>query len=325
MKKKVILLSLLVIVIVVCFIPVTIQKTIAIKSPLLNVYEQLSNPLNWEKWRPDIKKVFIADSNKISIQKDIPTSFRIKYAGQELTVISNENLFIINDTRGDNKTVNYSYTIVPDQLQMTVLDNHPKKTLVTANKKVSLITYLIGRLRPVSFSDTHIDDFKRYMETDSLLYGCKIIRTGVPENNLIVIDNSVLAKNKFNEAAKLLSKLQQYLKTHNDIKQMRPLIAQFIPKGLDSAQIKVGIFVNKKVESENEIKYNRMPKGGTFYIAGFKGRFNERQRVYKGLQKYFTNHLYQTVLLPFETYLDNKLPTSDTDEVNIEVIFPSYF
>jgi effector-binding domain-containing protein len=94
---------------------------------------------------------------------------------------------------------------------------------------------------------------------------------------------------------------------------------------LDSAQIKVGIFINKKVESEKEIKYNRMPKGGTFYIAGFKGTFNERQRVYKGLHQYFTNHLYQTALLPFETYLDNKLPTSDTARVNIEVIFPSYF
>jgi len=324
MKKKVILLSLLLIVIAACFIPVTIQKTIAIKSPLLNVYQQLSDPLNWEKWRPDIKRVFIADSNKISIQKDSATSFRIKYAGEELNVISNENLFIIEDCR-DNKTVNYGYTIMPDQLQMTVLDRHPKKTLVTANKKVSLINYLIGKLRPVSFSDTHIDDFKKYMETDSLLYGCKITRTGVPENNLIVIDNAVLAKNKFSEAAKLLSKLQQYLKTHNDVKQMRPLIAQFVPKGLDSAQIKVGIFINKKVESENEIKYNRMPKGGTFYVAEFKGKFNERQRVYKGLHQYFTNHLYQTALLPFETYLDNKLPASDTDQVNIDVIFPSYF
>ena len=324
MKKIVILLSLLIVVIAACFIPVTMQKTIAIKSPLLNVYQQLSNPLNWEKWRPDIKKVLIADSNKISIQKDTTTSFRIKYADQELNVISNENLFIINDAR-DNKTVNYSYTIMPDQLQMTVLDRHQKKTLVTANKKVSLLNYLIGTLRPVSFSDTHIDDFKKYMETDSLLYGCKIIRTGVPENNLIVIDNAVLAKDKFIEAAKLLSKLQQYLKTHTDVKQMHPLIAQFVPKGLDSAQIKVGIFINKKVESENDIKYNRMPKGGTFYIAGFEGKFNERQRVYRGLQQYFTDHLYQTALLPFETYLDNKLPASDTNRVNIQVIFPSYY
>ncbi len=324
MKKIVILLSLLIVVIAACFIPVTIQKTVAIKAPLLKVYQQLSDPLNWEKWRPDIKRIFIADSNKVSIQKDSTISFRIKYSGQDLRVITNENLFTVIDS-AENKKINYSYTVLPDQLQTTVLDKHQKKTLVTANKKISLISYLMETFRPVSFSDTHIDDFKNYMETDSLLYGCKIIRTGVPENNLIVIDNIVLAKNEFNEAAKLLSKLQQYLKTHTNVKQMRPLIAQFVPKGIDSAQIKVGIFINKKVESENDIKYNRMPKGGTFYIAGFEGKFNERERVYKGLRLYFTDHLYQTALIPFETYLDNKLPASDTDRVNIQVIFPSYF
>lgn len=324
MKKIVILLSLLIVVIAACFIPVDIQKTVAIKAPLLNVYRQLSDPLNWEKWRPDIKRIVIADSNKVSIQKAGISSFRIKYAGQNLNVVTSENLFNVIDS-AENKKVNYSYTVMPDQLQTTVLDKRPKKTLVTANKKISLIKYLAGIIRPVSFSDTHIDDFKKYMETDSLLYGCKIIRIRIPESNLIVINKAVLAKDKFSEAAKMLEKLQQYLKNHKDVKQMRPLIAQFLPKGPDSTQIKVGIFINKKVEPENDIIYNRMPEGGTFYFAGLKDKFNERQRIYKGLQQYFTDHLYQSALLPFETYLDNKLPASDTDRVNIQVIFPSYF
>jgi hypothetical protein len=324
MKKIAVLLSLLLIVIAVCFIPVDVQKTITIKAPLLNVYQQLSDPLNWKKWRPDIKRIFIADSNKVAIQKGGTASFRIKYAGQGLSVITNENLFTVIDS-AENKKVNYSYTVMPDQLQTTVLEKRSKKTLVTANKKISLLNYLMGMLRPVSFSDTHIDDFKKYMETDSLLYGYKITRIRIPESNLIVINKMVLGKDKFSEAAKLLEKLQQYLKKHQDVKQTQPLIAQFLPKGPDSTQIKVGIFINKKVASENDITYNRMPEGGTFYFAGFKDKFNERQKLYRGLQQYFTDHLYQSALIPFETYLDNKLPASDTDRVNIRVIFPSYF
>src|ERR1700744_898747 len=109
MKKIVILLSLLIIVIAACFIPVTIQKTVAIKAPLLNVYRQLSDPLNWEKWRPDIKRIFISDSNKVSVQRNGISSFQIKYAGQGLKVITNENLFTVIDS-ADNKKVNYSYT-----------------------------------------------------------------------------------------------------------------------------------------------------------------------------------------------------------------------
>src|ERR1700743_552403 len=129
MKKIVILLSLLIVVIAACFIPVDIQKTVAIKAPLLNVYRQLSDPLNWEKWRPDIKRIVIADSNKVSIQKAGISSFRIKYAGQNLNVVTSENLFNVIDS-AENKKVNYSYTVMPDQLQTTVLDKRPKKTLV---------------------------------------------------------------------------------------------------------------------------------------------------------------------------------------------------
>src|ERR1700743_2551310 len=102
MKKIVILLSLLIVVIAACFIPVDIQKTIAIKAPLLNVYQQLSDPLNWEKWRPDIKRIFITDSNKVSIKKDRTISFRIKYADRGLKVITNENLFTVIDS-GEKK------------------------------------------------------------------------------------------------------------------------------------------------------------------------------------------------------------------------------
>jgi len=313
MKKKVILLSLILVIFAAFFIQIPQQKTITIKGSFFNVYRVLVNPAKWEQWRPDLRKAFDADSNKFSIKKDTG-SFTIKYADLELNVKSGDS-FIINE-HSDNGNSSYSYVVMPDKTL--------NKTLITAYKKISAINYLIGKFRPVSFSDTHITDLKNFMETDSLFYGCRILKTKVPESNLIVIDRLVLTKDKFSEAAKMLSTLQQYLKTHN-VKQMQPLIAQFLTKGKDSAQLKVGIFINKKVNSENEITYNRMPKNGTFYVAGFRGRFNERQKVNLGLQQYFTDHLYQAALLPFETYLDNKLPASDTDRINIQVIFPSYF
>jgi len=314
MKKIFIALSLLVLIFAACFIPVTQQETIAIKSPFLNIYRLLLLPSNWIKWRPDLNKEFVADSTRISIKKG-NSFFLIKNESQELQVELAENLLTINDAwAGGNKK--YTYTLIPEK--------DLRRTSVAVSKKTSAITYLIQKIGNTSFSDTHIDDLKKFMETDSLLYGCKIIRIGVPDTNLIVINKAVLAKDKFTEAAKMLTTLQQYLKTH-DVKQVQPMIAQFLPKGKDSSQLKVGIFINKQVHSENEVTYTRMPKGGTFYFAAFKGKFNEKQKVYAGIQQYFTNHLYQSALIPFESYPDNKLPTSDTDRVNIRVIFPSYF
>jgi hypothetical protein len=317
MKKKIIGLSLLVLIFAACFIPITQQKTVLVKAPFLNVFDQLSEPLNWEKWRPDLNKIFLTDSGKISTKKDT-NSFQIKYVNQRLNVSRIGYTFVINDA-WDSRTADYIYTVIP------VYDKFLNKSSVIVNKKTSLFSYLIGKISPASFEDTHIYDLKKFMETDSLRYGCKISRIGVPDTSLIVITREVLKKDQYSEAAKMLPVLQKYLKTHHDVKQVRPLIGQFLSQGKDSTTIRIGIFVNKKIVPENGVTYARMPKGGIFYLAGFKGRFNQRGRVYAGIKQYFATHYYQSALIPFEIYLDNKLPTSDTDKVNIQVVFPSYF
>jgi hypothetical protein len=318
MKKKIIVLSLFVLVFAACFIPVTQQITVPVKAPFLTVFNHLSEPSNWEKWRPDLNNAFLTDSDKIVIKKDGPRLFQLKYQDHELNVRSAGYTFFIHDS-WNNKTANYSYTVTP------IYDKFLNKSSVTVDKKTYLFNYLLGKVSTASFEDTHIDDLKNFMETDSLRYGCKVFRIKVPDTSLIIINRGVLKKNQFSEAAKMLPVLQQYIKTHHDVKQVRPLIAQFLPKGKDSAEVRIGIFINKKVDSENGITYARMPKGGTFYFAGFKGRFDQRGKVYAGMKEYFAFHLYQLALIPFETYLDNKLPVSDTDKVNIQVVFPSYF
>ncbi|MDB5022744.1 MAG: hypothetical protein JWP78_499 [Mucilaginibacter sp.] len=321
MKKKVILLSLLVIVFAACFIPIAQQKITSIKAPFLNVYTQLSDPVNWEKWRPDLKEKVLADSTQISVQK-APSSFTIKRKQQELNVIMNEFSFIIDDA-WDSKVSNYTYIVIPDK-RTSVLSEKLPKTFIIVNEKISLISYLIGKFTTIPLSDTHIADLKNFMETDSLRYGCRIFKTKVPENNLIEIKKEVLAKNKFTEAAKMLAAMQQFLKTH-DVKQVQPLIAQFLPKSKDSTQVNIGFYIDKEVKGEKDVNFVRMPKGGPLYAAKFKGKFAERQKVYGGLHQYFIDHLYQSAILPFETYLDNKLPASDTDRVNIQINFSAYF
>jgi len=176
---------------------------------------------------------------------------------------------------------------------------------------------------PPSFSGTHIDDFKNFMETDSLRYGFKIFKTGVPESNLIVIRREVLKANKFTEAAKMLATLKQHIKANN-IKQIYPVIAQFLPKGKDSSQVNVGFFIDKEVASNNEIIFTRMPKGGPLFAAKFEGEFSKRGKAYVALNQYFIDYTHQTAILPFETYLDNKLPHSDNDIINIQVNFSTY-
>jgi effector-binding domain-containing protein len=314
MKKKILILLGLAIVIAACFIPVTQQKTINIKSSFLNLFTQLDSPPNWKKWRSDINAVADADSGKVSIKRD-SNVFSLNYGQKKIEVASGGYLFNIEDSWG-NGTTYYNYTIVPDK--------SPNKAYVIVSKRTTAINYLIGKLSKTSFDDTHIDDLKKFMETDSLFYGFNIFKTKVPDENLIEIKRKVASKDQFKAAANMQVVLQEFLEKHN-VKKVEPLIAQFLPRDKDSTQVNVGFYIDKKVKNESEVIFTQMPKGGALYAAKYVGSFDQRKKAYASLRRYYADHSIQSAILPFESYLDDKLPTSDTDKINIQVNFSSYF
>ncbi|HVW94542.1 MAG TPA: hypothetical protein VHA56_01070 [Mucilaginibacter sp.] len=315
MKKTVIIISCLIVAVIACFIPVTKSKTIPVKSSFLNVYRLLTTPGKWVKWHPILREIPAADSSKILLKKN-SAAFSVKYQDLNLDVDYKGGDIVVNEQFNGHDN-NYSYTLAPDK-------RPDDTTFVTATKKTSLFSYLLGRIGSDSFSDTRINDLKRYMETDSLRYGCNIAKTKVPGSDLIVVKKKVLTLDKFKAAADIYSELKQFASANN-VKPIQPVIAQFIPAGKDSTQVNIGLFIDKPVKGTKDIFYNHMPKGGPLYAAKFSGKFQDRGTVYAGLHQYFIDHLYQMAILPFESYLDDKLPVSDTSKVNIQIDFSTYF
>lgn len=297
-----------------CFIPVTQQETITVKSTFLNLFAELSEPENWRKWRSDLNTIPQADSGKVLIKRDT-NSFALNYGQKKIEVKAGGYVFEIEDN-WNRKTANYNYVIVPDK--------SPTKTFVIVTKRTLALNYLVGKLSATSFDDTHINDLKKFMETDSLLYGYNIFKTKVPDQNLIEIKRKVASSDQFTAAADMKAILEEYLKK-NDVKKVQPLIAQFLPRDKDSTEVNLGFYIDKRVKGGKEVVFSQMPKGGVLYAAKYKGSFVERKKVYGSLHRYFVDHFYQTAILPFESYLDDKLPTSDTDKINIQLNFSSYF
>ena len=318
MTKKVLIPVLpAVLILALFFIKVDQQKTVSVKAPFLNVYALLSNPARWTAWQSSLRKAALADSAKVVIQKQ-NKGFSIKYDTLGLDVKQTGNIFEITKTAGSEK-MNFIYGIIPG-----AFDKQQGNTEITVDRQATLINYLIGKFANPDFSDTHADDIKSYFETDSLLYGYPILKMQVSDPNLIEVGKEVLKKDKFTTAAQLLAALQDYVKANN-IKQMQPLIAQFLRKGKDSTRVNVGFYIDREVKSDKLIRFVRMPIGGPLYTAIYKGPFNKRQKVYNGLDQYFTDHLYQQAIIPFETYLDNRLPKSETDSVHIRVNYTGWY
>ncbi len=316
-KKLLVPLLAAVLIVALFFIKVDQQNTVSVKAPFLNVYALLSNPVRWTAWQSGLRKAVAADSAKVIIREE-NKGFSIKYDTLEFDVKQTGNIFEITKIEGSKKT-NFVYAIIPG-----AFDKQQGNTEITINRQTTMMKYLISKFIGPDFSETHADDIKSYFETDSLLYGFSVFKTRVPDANLIEVGKEVLKKDKFTTAAQLLAAMQNYVKTNN-IKQMQPLIAQFLRKGTDSTQVNVGFFIDREVKSDNLVHFVRMPIGGPLYTAVFKGPFNKRQKVYNALDQYFTDHLYQQAILPFETYLDNRLPKSETDSVHIRVNYTGWY
>ena len=314
MKKILLLLSLILIICAVCFIPVTEQRTVTIKATFFNVYQQLINGNNWKNWRTDFNHKSAIGSSKVSVKQNI-SGFELKYSNLTVKVIPINGYSFKIEESDKNKLFEYSFTAFPDK--------SPDKTTFTVTQQIDVWRAVLNRIMGTLFLKTHVEDFKNYMESTVSYYGYNIIKSKVTDTEIIVLRQSCLTKNKFIKAISGLSSLRNYLNL-NGLKETQPFIAQFLQKSKDSTQLNIGIPVNKKAFIKNPFDLMQMPESGTLYIVKFKGKFNDREKAYAAVERYFGDRQITKLMLPFETYLDNKIPQSDTSEVNIQINFPSF-
>lgn len=314
MKRKFFLLFVVLALAAICIIPVSRQKTVLIKASFLNVFTQLQTVKNWKKWRSDLRKAAEKDSDKI-VAKSAPDHFTINYKELALIVRSRGSSFNV-DEKNKNDSFKYNLIVLPDKV--------PTNAIVVAESNLPLIKYLFNLFDNTLPEKTHIIDLKNYLETDSLHYGYNIFKSRVQGTKLIVMRKTVKAENQFTEAAKMQAALNQFVKTH-DVKKIKPVIAQFIVSDKDSVQLTVGFYIDKTIKGGNGINFEQMPKNGPGYSVKFSGKFNKRLQIYSAIRAYFADHSLQQAILPFDMYLDDKLPTSDTSKVNIQSTIATFY
>lgn len=314
MKKRIIILTIILALIAAFFIPVNQHKEFVIKSSFYNVYQKLAKAKNWERWRNDIRRSLNTDSGKILTKTD-STGFALKDGSLQIQVKIVDGYSFDVQERYNGAKKEYYYTVLPEKF--------PDKTTIIVSRRNNLIGYVINLFSANSWSETHIGDFKNFMENPDLYYGHKIYKVKVTDTCIVVIRRRVLSRNKFIEAAEMLNEIKRYIKK-NGLKETQPLIAQFFPRINDSTQVNIGIPVNKKAPTEDSILYMTMPSTAYLYAADFKGRFTGRQKAFREIYQYFSDRGMQIPILPFDTYLDNKLPVSDTSVIDIRINFPTF-
>jgi effector-binding domain-containing protein len=309
MKRWVIIPVLLFIILITSFIPITRSVNLEINAPYFNVYRYIAAAENWIKWQPDLKicasrRELKIDSTKTGFRITAPEiTFSIENAGLN-------NFAVIKKEKG--KEYSYNYLLVPQ----------PKtnKTSIIAVHKTNIIGYIWSVVRGNDLEASPITNLKNYMEDTRLYYGFMIKKESTSGKLLAVKKGSFLAKDAYRQSNLLLNQLNNFV-SEKDIKVVYPLQLQYVSRRNDSVGILLGLPVNKKTNVSDNIEYMVLPKGKVL-VGYFKGAYKEREKLYAALQSYMNDNYIREMILPYERFSNDKLPSGDSTIVDMQIVIP---
>lgn len=292
-------------------IPFRREKNMLIKAKYENIYEQLLKSSHWKNWQPDVKVAWQHDSTQV-----------LASTNGTSTIITAKNLYIKTKLNGfgldvrkniKGKSEHYSFTMLTD------------KNFKYANVHLISNTYGFKWLidlftRKSLFAD--MEALKQYMEDDKAYYGFKINNTLTIDTNILVMKKMVSVKHKDSAIIATQKHLQAYINSHH-YHITQPIMADIHATYTgDSIRIMMGIPVAESVKPSGDITLMQMSKQSRQIYITYTGKYGNRLACYNSLKRYIADHSLSTTELPYEKYLDNKVPLSDSDYTRMQIICP---
>ncbi|HUR10884.1 MAG TPA: GyrI-like domain-containing protein, partial [Flavitalea sp.] len=163
---------------------------------------------------------------------------------------------------------------------------------------------------------------KEYVENPAKYYGFEIHIGGVVDTVVVSTKTCSIARNFYPDLKKVFNQLHQFIQEKNLSITHFPIA--FINRNRnDSIEIAVAIPVNRISGTQVGIFFQTMPRG-RMLIGKYEGPYKNIGNLYAVLRHYLSDYSLTPVALPYEKYLNNKLPESDNALINAEVYFPIY-
>lgn len=312
MKKLLLIVFGFVILLVISnFIPVKHTDIIKVNGDYSGLAEKMRFPDNWKKWWliPDGND--LVWSNEDLNQVPPPKSFKVADDKATFVInILNPVSFTVAEDR-EKKSTDYSFHIVPttveDSFHIVVQHKQNIFTWLTENPEKDL-GYSIATA------------MKNFMENPTAYYGYPIEMTTTVDLNVITIKDTIIASAKTGRLQEMYGSLERFIRK-NQLSQVQKRIAYYKPYQQDSLIIMTGIAVNKLPQSAGEIEAVQMPET-RILMTRFRGPYYKIGEAYTSLENYVEDHKFQKIALPFERYLSDSFPKSDSMQVEIDIYYP---
>ena len=273
----------------------------------------MANPENWLQWQNNLHNALQKDSTLTKISK-YKKAFIIAAPVVHFQVDNSLGfVFGVNKTIND-LTTNYAAIVVPNTINNSAVINI--KTKRSAFRRI----YLYFKQNN---DTTDIGYLKHYMESPETYYGFRIVKTTVTDSNVVVIKKLVPLAKKQLTINQSITSLKKFLQK-NQLKQVQPVIADIRAPEHDSVRIMIGLPINKTATSAGEVSFMHLPTHGHMLVGFYNGPYSGRKNLYAAMKQYVSDHHFSAPEDPYEKYLDNKIPATDTSTVRLQVNFPIF-
>lgn len=281
------------------------QASVVINAPLLNVYKELYDTVNWKKWNTDLR-----DENN-----GRPKHY-YNHSGFDISTLTNTVRVTFLDAltfgvKSNNK--DFVVTLLPGK--------YDKSTTLLVKYKSKLLYTLWPLKADRELEHTVIDELKSYLENPTSYYGANFKKVRLSDMNMMVYKSIVDSLSLF-QAIRQATKALFNRIPKDDLTDTNKIYAQFIP--LNNHKIMfVGVPVKRQLTSFGNLTYMHIPAQRAI-VSSFNGKYKERTKLYSGVNAYIHDHALKSAMEPIEVFSTDDLPLADTSQVNMQIIFSAY-
>ncbi|HVZ97159.1 MAG TPA: hypothetical protein VG847_09815 [Chitinophagaceae bacterium] len=309
LKRLIVFLLILVLLAAGFFLPVTQRKTIDISATFTNTVSTLTNLNDWKKWYPEIKKYYPSDTSACSITGDDGgKNYTINIPGRKILVRKlNPSSYEVSGPEN-----NFAFSVFPGK-------KPGEMNVYLVNKTPLFFTFF----RKEMTGETVINSLKSYLEDEKSFYGFEIQPAKIRDSIIASKVFRIKRKDLFTTIQLGNQVLKKYIAEKNLVKT-DPTSISYIPLSGDSLRVTVGFPVNQFATPAQGVNCLLLPGKGNILVGIYRGKFSERQSIYNAMSNYEANHSMAAPSEPFERYLNDSLPESDSSQIHIELNYPIY-
>jgi effector-binding domain-containing protein len=315
MKRVFIITGTIIIILIIIFIiPVKQSHEATITANFYKTIQQIDNPAKWKTWHPVIKKAWENDSAQCRIVKDS--------AGFTFIIITPQHSFFVKaispltfevQEKIKSHLFIYGFTVTPTK--------HLNRISIVTVRQQPLFYRLFSFVNEKAPADLTVQHLKSFVEDHRDLYKFQLRIIQAPDTIFAIKKETVAKSDLFTTLPEFFKSVSDYI-DDNGLTVMSNKCVSYSMSKDDSVFIMAGIPVNKTAPKRNGIMCKKIPVGSRVLYGYYEGKFSERKAVYSAMENYISDFNLNKAALPYEKYLNDILPASDSEQIKIEVIYP---